>query len=165
MQSGLYVTLSAQVAIDRRLATIAANVASQSTPGYRAEEIRFKSLLSRAGDRPVAYSSAGESYILRRPGIAIKTDNPLDVSLQGEGWIALQTPAGTVYTRDGRMRMNPAGGLESMGGYPVLDAGNAPILLNPDDGPPIIAQDGMITQNAAQIGAIGLFSLDTGAKL
>jgi len=165
MQSGLYVTLSAQVAIDRRLATIAANVANQSTPGYRAEEVRFKSLLSRAGDRPVAYSSAGESYISRRPGIAIKTDNPLDVSVQGEGWIALQTPAGTVYTRDGRMRMNANGGLESIGGYPVLDAGNAPILLNPDDGPPTIAQDGMITQNAAQIGAIGLFSLDGAAKL
>ncbi|SFK78366.1 flagellar basal-body rod protein FlgF [Methylocapsa palsarum] len=165
MQSGLYVTLSAQIAIDRRLATIAANVANQSTPGYRAEEVRFKALLSRAGDRPVAFSSAGESYISRRQGIAIKTDNPLDVSVQGEGWIALQTPTGNVYTRDGRMRMNAAGGLESLTGYPVLDAGNAPILLNPDDGPPTIAQDGMITQNSAQIGAIGLFSLDADAKL
>ena len=59
MQSGLYVTLSAQVALDRRLTTIATNIANQSTPGYRAEEVDFKALVSRTGDTPVAYVSHG----------------------------------------------------------------------------------------------------------
>ncbi|MEJ0096436.1 MAG: flagellar basal-body rod protein FlgF [Methylocella sp.] len=165
MQSGLYVTLSAQVALDRRLTTIAANVANQSTPGYRAEEIEFKTLLSKAGDTPVAFASQGSSFISRRAGVPIKTDNPLDVAVQGEGWLALQTPDGTVYTKDGRMRMLETGALVSVDGFPVLDAGNTAILLAPDGGPPTIAQDGMITQNGHQIGAIGIFSPDASASL
>jgi flagellar hook-basal body protein len=148
MQSGLYVTLSAQVALDRRLTTIATNIANQSTPGYRAEEVDFKALVSRTGDTPVAYVSHGETYISRQPGVPIKTDNPLDVAVQGDGWLALQTPAGTAYTRDGRMRMQAGGALQSVDGYPVLDAGNSPIILNPDAGPVTIAQDGMITQSS-----------------
>lgn len=165
MQSGLYVTLSAQVALERRLTTIAANVANQSTPGYRAEEVEFKTLVSKAGDVPVAFASQGDTYISRRSGVPSKTDNPLDVAVQGDSWLALQTPAGTVYTRDGRMRMQESGALVSVDGYPVLDAGNTPILLEPDGGPVTIAQDGMITQNSHQIGAIGIFSFDPAAKL
>ena len=33
----------------------------------------------------------------------------------------------------------------------------------PPPGPPVIAADGMMTQNGAQVGAIGLFSIDPGA--
>jgi flagellar basal-body rod protein FlgF len=165
MQSGLYVTLSAQVALDRRLTTIATNVANQGTPGYRAEEIEFKTLVSKTGDTPVAFVSQSNSFISRSAGVPIKTDNPLDVAVQGEGWMALQSPDGTVYTRDGRMHMLEGGALVSVDGYPVLDAGNAAIMLSPDGGAPSIAQDGMITQNGHQIGAIGIFALDDGAKL
>jgi flagellar basal-body rod protein FlgF len=160
MQSGLYVALSGQVALDRRLTTIAANVANQGTPGYLAEEVDFKTTLSRVGERPVAYVSSGTSFLSMRRGIPIKTDNPLDVTVQGDAWIALKSPSGTVYTHDGRMRMQPSGGLVSVNGYPVLDAGNAPLQVDPEAGPISIAQDGMITQNQQQIGAIGLFFLD-----
>ncbi|HUI19686.1 MAG TPA: flagellar basal-body rod protein FlgF [Methylocella sp.] len=165
MQSGLYVTLSAQVALDRRLTTIATNIANQSTPGYRAEEVDFNALVSRAGDTPVAYVSRGETHISRNPGVPIKTDNPLDVAVQGDGWLALQTPAGVAYTRDGRMRMQPSGALQSVNGYPILDAGNSAITLDPEAGTVTIAQDGMITQGGQQIGAIGLFSLAANATL
>jgi len=165
MQSGLYVSLSAQAALERRLTTIAANVANQSTPGYRAEEVDFKAFVARAVGSSVAYVSPGETYISRRPGVPVKTDNPLDVAVQGDCWLALQSPSGTVYTRDGRMRMQPGGELQSVNGYAVLDAGNSPITLDPNGGPVIIAQDGMITQNGRQIGAIGLFRIDNNSKL
>jgi flagellar basal-body rod protein FlgF len=165
MQSGLYVALSGQVALERRLTTIAANVANQGTPGYRAEEVDFKTVLSRADSRPVAYVSSGTPYLSTRHGIPIKTDSPLDVTVQGDGWLALQAPSGTVYTRDGRMRMQPNGALVSVNGYAVLDAGSAPLKLDPEGGPISIAQDGMVTQNQQQIGAIGLFALDTAGTL
>jgi flagellar basal-body rod protein FlgF len=166
MQSGLYVTLSAQVALERRLTTLAANVANQSTPGYRAEEVVFNTLISRAGETPVAYVSPGDTYISRRPGVPIKTDNPLDVAVQGDCWLALRTKAGTVvYTRDGRMKMQPGGELQSINGFSVLDAGNSPIAIDPLGGPATIARDGMITQGGRQIGAIGLFLLANKSKL
>ena len=92
MQAGLYVTLSAQVALERRLTTIAANVANQSTPGYRAEEIDFKSLVSKAGSDPVAFVSQGQSFISRKAGVPIKTDNPLDVAVQEKDGSACRPP-------------------------------------------------------------------------
>ncbi len=42
----------------------------------------------------------------------------------------------------------------------MLDAGGAPILLDPNGGPPRIARDGTIFQGNRQIGAIGLFTID-----
>ena len=45
------------------------------------------------------------------------------------------------------MRMTPTGELQTLNGHPILDAGNAPILLDPNAGPPRIGRDGTITQN------------------
>ena len=165
MQSGLYVALSGQIALQRRLETIANNVANASTAGFRAEQVRFESVLSQVPLDPIAFASTGKSYLSRHPGELTRTDNPLDVAVEGDAWLAIQTPAGQVYTRDGRMRMTEAGDLQTLNGYPVLDVGGAPILLNPDAGPPDIARDGTITQNGQQIGALGLFRMNEQAVL
>lgn len=165
MQSSLYVGLSAQIAARWQLDSIANNVANANTTGFRADEIRFEQLISSAGDRNVSFASAGDTYVQRRSGSMVKSDNPLDVAISGDGWLALQTPNGTIYTRDGRMTMAENGLLQSVNGYSILDAGNAPIRLNPADGPVSISRDGMITQNGIQVGALGLFSIDQGAKL
>lgn len=165
MQSGLYVALSGQIALQRRLETIASNVANSSTAGFRAEQVKFESVLSQVPLEPVAFASSGATYLSRSPGELVRTDNPLDVAVEGDAWLAIQTPAGQVYTRDGRMRMNDAGDLLTLTGYPVLDVGGAPILLDPNGGPPQIARDGTITQNGMQVGAIGLFQIDEQAAL
>lgn len=165
MQSNFYVGLSAQLALQRRLETIAANVANASTAGYRAEEIKFETLLSQTPAEPVAFASTGESYLSRRSGELVKTGNLFDLAVEGDAWLAVETPAGQVYTRDGRMRMTEAGELQTLNGYAVLDVGGAPILLDPNAGPPRIARDGMITQGTRQVGAIGLFTIDEAAKL
>lgn len=165
MQSGLYVALSSQMSIQKRLETIANNVANASTPGFRREEVKFEAMLSNSSSESVAFASPGDSYIKRDPGQMIRTGNPLDVAVQGDAWFALQTPSGVVYTRDGRMQMTAEGELQSVAGYPILDAGGAAIQVNPNAGPIQISNDGMITQNDLQLGAIGLFTLDPTAKL
>jgi flagellar basal-body rod protein FlgF len=164
MPGSSHVAISAQITLERRLTTLALNVANMNTVGYRASGVSFHDIVSRTGADPVAFASTGKDYIARTSGPLTPTANPLDVAVQGEGWLAMQTPAGTVYTRDGRMRMLPGGALETVRGYPVLDAGNTPIILNPDAGPPTIAADGMITQGGQQVGAIGLFRIDPDAK-
>ncbi|MCX7899651.1 MAG: flagellar biosynthesis protein FlgF, partial [Methylocystis sp.] len=50
-------------------------------------------------------------------------------------------------------------------GFPVLDAGGAPITLNPTGGPPMIFRDGMINQGDSQVGALGLFEIDDSTPL
>jgi flagellar basal-body rod protein FlgF len=165
MQNGLYVSLSAQVALERRLETIANNVANMNTVGYRAEGVSFETELARAGSNNLAYVSSGSSYISRQNGSMTKTGDPFDVAVQGTGWIAISTPDGVAYTRDGRMRMSESGALETLNGNPVLDAGGAPILLNPQASAPTISGDGMIAQDGKQIGAVGLYTIDDDAKL
>jgi flagellar basal-body rod protein FlgF len=85
--------------------------------------------------------------------------------LNGDAWLSIQTPAGNVYTRDGRMRMLPTGELQTLNGYPILDVGGAPMLLSASAGEPQIARDGTITQGNRQIGALGLFTIPSEAKL
>jgi len=165
MQSSLYVSLSAQMALMRRLEAISNNVANSSTPGFRAEEVKFEQLISQTGLEPTSFASPGLTYLSRQSGEFIKTDSPFDVALNGDAWLAIQTPAGNVYTRDGRMRMMPTGELQTLTGYPILDVGGAPVLLDPNSGQPQIARDGTITQGTRQIGALGLFTIPDQAKL
>lgn len=165
MSSSLYVSLSAQVAFERRLNTVAHNVANMNTAGFRAEEVKFETLLSRAAQEDVAFASPGDSYVTRHAGPLNRTGNPLDVAVDGEGWLAIATPDGTAYTRDGRLRMTEAGELQSAAGYAILDPGGAAILLDPAGGEVHIGSDGMITQGTVQVGAIGLFAIPETAEL
>lgn len=165
MQSALYVSLSAQLATEKRLVSIANNIANMNTGGFRADEIKFEEVLSRAGASPVAFSSTGANFISRRAGAITKTDNPLDVAIQGEAFIAFSTPNGTAYTRDGRLKMAENGNLQTIDGFQVLDAGGAPIALAPDGGDATIGRDGSITQNNVAVGTLGLFTIPHDAKL
>jgi flagellar basal-body rod protein FlgF len=165
MQNGLYVSLSAQLSLERRLETIANNVANMNTVGFRGDGVHFASELAKAGDSAISYVSPGDSFISRQAGASVKTNNPFDVAIQGDGWMGIRTASGLAYTRDGRMRMSETGALETLVGNPVVDAGGAPIVLDPSGPTPTIGGDGMISQDGRQVGAIGLFSIDDQANL
>jgi flagellar basal-body rod protein FlgF len=160
MQAGLYVSLSGQMALDRRMATLANNIANVGTVGFRAEEMKFDTVLSTVSRAPTAFATAGESFISDRSGGFSKTGNPLDVAIQGKGWLAVQTPQGVAYTRDGRLQISDTGELQTLTGYQVLDSGLAPLQLDPALGEPRIARDGTISQKGATAGTLGLFTID-----
>ena len=90
MQNGFYLALSAQVALERRLETIADNVANMNTVGYRATGVSFEKEIARAGDARLSYVSSGSDFISRRLGGLVKTDNALDFAVQGDGWFGIQ---------------------------------------------------------------------------
>jgi flagellar basal-body rod protein FlgF len=165
MQTSLYVGLSGQMALQKRMDTLAHNIANAQTPGFRAETVNFRDILAKAGDESVAFVDSGREKLSTESGEIKKTDNPLDVAVRGEGWFGLSAPGGTVYTRDGRLLIDASGTLRSVRGYAVQDAGNAPITVDPSAGPISISQDGMLTQSGKQIGAIGLFRLPPDAQL
>ena len=165
MQPSLYVALSGQIALQRRLETIARNVSNVSTAGFRSEEVKFASILSRVPPDPASFASSKDTYISRRVGELVQTQDPFDVAVRGDAWLAIDVNGQTVYTRDGRLRMAPTGDLQTVNGYPVLDVGGAPITIDPNGGPPQIASDGTIMQKDRQLGALGLFTIPDDAKL
>jgi flagellar basal-body rod protein FlgF len=162
MRDSLYVALSSQIALERRLDTIADNVANASTIGFRATGVKFEDVVSGTGPKSVSFASSGKTYLSGAHGALTETGNPFDFAIQGDAWFAIETPAGTVMTRDGRFSMNENGELMSIEGYPVLDGGGAPIQLDPRNGPPKAGADGSLRQNDQLVGAIGLYNFDPG---
>lgn len=158
MQTGLYVALSSQVALEKRLATLADNVANAGTAGFRATSVNFKDIVNGLGPESVSFAAPGNASVDTRNGGLRETKSPFDFAVQGDAWFAIDTPAGTVVTRDGRFSMRETGELVTVEGYPVLDAGGAPLLLDPLAGPPEASADGSLRQNGRLIGAIGLYS-------
>ncbi len=163
MQSGLYVALSSQMALERRLTTLADNMANINTVGFRSTDVKFDEVMSSTQNdlnAKVAFVSQGNDYLSTRLGQLDNTGNPLDFAIKGDAWFAIDTPAGQVLTRDGRFSMTETGALVSTRGFPVLDPGGAPIQLDRTAGPPAVGADGVIHQDGSQVGTIGSFSSD-----
>lgn len=160
MDAASPVGLSGQVALARRLETIASNVANAGTAGYKAEAVTFATVVSRTQPFVTSFAFSGGPHVDMSSGAFKQTGNPLDVSVRGTGFLAISTPQGTAYTRDGRLQMLPTGDIVTLQGYPLLDEGGAPLTIDPDGGPPEITQDGTIRQNGRTMGALGVFELD-----
>jgi flagellar basal-body rod protein FlgF len=162
VQDGLYVALSSQIALERRLDTIADNVANSSTIGFRATGVKFEDVVSGLGDKSISFASSGDTYISNESGPLRETGNPFDFAIRGDAWFGIETPAGTVMTRDGRFTMNETGELVSIEGYRVLDAGGAPVQLDARNGAPTAGADGTLRQGDQLVGALGLYNFDPG---
>lgn len=162
MQSGLYVSLSSQLALERRLTTIADNMANANTVGFRATGVKFEDMVSGLGEDSVSFASTGETFLSGIAGPVSRTGNPFDFAVQGDAWFGIETPAGRIMTRDGRFTMLDTGELVTHEGHPVVDAGGAPLVLNPLGGAPEASRDGTLWQNGQPAGAIGLFAFDPG---
>lgn len=168
MQSALPVALSAQVTLQRRLDTVADNLANAATPGHLATKVRFEAAVERHGGPDVAFAREGDVYLSTARGAHRPTGAPLDFAVRGEAWFGIDTPAGTVLTRDGRFTMALDGALVTLEGHAVLGPGGAPVTLDPGGGAPIAGADGSLRQGegaeARIVGSIGLFEIDAGAE-
>lgn len=160
MQTGIYVGISAHMALERRMNTLADNIANATTTGFRATEVKFNQVVADTQTADVSFVSQGKEYISTRNGGMKHTGNMLDFAVKGDAWFSIETPSGQALTRDGRFTLTEAGDLVTINGYPVLDAGGAPIQLNGATGAPTASSDGVLYQNGQQVGAIGLFEAD-----
>jgi flagellar basal-body rod protein FlgF len=160
MQTGLYVSLSSQLALDRRLTTLADNVANSTTVGFRATEVKFNQVVSDQKVADVAFVSQGNEFLSTRAGGMTETGGTLDFAIKGDAWFQVETPSGPTLTRDGRFTLTDAGELVTLNGYAVLDAGGGPIQIDAANGPILLSADGQLNQNGQPIAALGLFSAD-----
>ncbi|EPX78034.1 flagellar basal-body rod protein FlgF [Salipiger mucosus DSM 16094] len=152
------------MALRRKLAVAANNMANANSAGFKSEHARFEEYLhgQGTGRDKVSFVIDKASYMDTRQGGLTQTSNPLDIALQGEGWLGYEGEGGqTVFGRDGRMSINAQGDLVTVDGSPVLSAGGAPIGIPMDAGTISISSDGVISdQGGNQIATIGVFSVD-----
>jgi flagellar basal-body rod protein FlgF len=152
MENALLVGLSRQTVLERQIDVIANNVANVNTAGYKADRTLFEEYLASGAhednfigrDRQVSYVQDRGTYQDTTQGAFEQTRNPLDVAVEGSGFLTVQTAAGERYTRDGGLQINGSGQLVTVGGDAVLGT-SGPIVFQPADHDINISPDGTVT--------------------
>jgi flagellar basal-body rod protein FlgF len=122
------------------------NLANISTTGFRADFEQSRSMGVYYGDgHPTrAYAMTESPRADFTSGAMVATNNPLDIAIQGDGFIAVQSPDGTeAYTRAGNMAVDATGMLRTANGLPVLGAAG-PINI-PENEKVQVGSDGIIS--------------------
>jgi len=151
-----------------RLDAVANNLANVDTDSYKREVAAFKAfpemLLRRMDDDGVyhiPFGSADAAPVIGKLGTGVElnelytsfvqgelkeTSSDFDIALDGRGFLAVATPYGERYTRNGSFILGKEGYLETKEGYPVLGE-NGPIRVKANNFK--IDPEGRIWINAA----------------
>jgi flagellar basal-body rod protein FlgF len=111
------------------------NMANLNTSGFKADFEQSRSMGVYYGDgQPTrAYALTESPRADFESGPMMTTGNPMDLAIQGEGFIAVQAPDGSeAYTRAGNLSVDSTGALRTAGGLPVI-GNSGPISLPPLD--------------------------------
>ena len=144
----LWVPLSGAIAQQRKVETIANNVANANTPGFKKDQLTFKEYIKtlekgyddidmpnkewapedfyRSYGAENAHVEVDASYTNFEQGQLSPTGNSMDLGLRGKGFIEVETPNGVRFTRRGILSMREDGTLITDQGFPVLKQATSP---------------------------------------
>jgi flagellar basal-body rod protein FlgF len=158
MENAQLIGLSRQIGLRRQMDVLANNIANLNTTGFKAEQIMFEEFVMPVArdrdfallDQELSFTQDWGTLLDVSPGAMIQTGNPLDLALQGEGFLAVATPGGERWTRNGSLQINADG------------------VLVTSDGHPVLGEDGEIrfgdTETEVSIDSTGSVSTNEGAK-
>ncbi len=126
MHKGIYIALSGAILKQKHMDIFAQNIANSTTSGYKKERISFKNYLIPV-DNKTSFATDGRSMSTISSiitdfskGTLLKTGNPLDVAINGEGFFVLENNR---YTRNGNFKINTDGYLVTHDDIKVLGSG------------------------------------------
>lgn len=143
MNLSLYSSATGMEAQQLRLDTIANNIANVNTTGFKTSKIEFQDILYQ-NPRPVGADAGtgnptptgielgnGAKVIstskMFTQGELTQTDAQMDLAIEGSGFLQIQRADGTTaYTRDGALKLGPAGEVITNNGMTVLGFGQIP---------------------------------------
>jgi flagellar basal body rod protein FlgG len=133
---------------------LANNLANSGTAGFKADR-EFYSLYQEA--LPVVE----RHWTDFAQGALLPTGNPLQLGLSGEGFFALNSPAGVVYTRNGEFRISKSNQLETAEGFTLRNTRDQgrPITVDPLQAVSV-ERDGVVRQGGQEIGQIEIAAVD-----
>ncbi len=165
MDSISYLTGNQMNGLTEQLDIIASNLANASTPGYKKMQGKFQSALNQA----MGSSDSTNEPQIHLPELAYKqidtsqgpvrtTGRPLDVAIQGRGFLVVDTLAGERYTRRGRLQVNADGELTDSAGNPF--AGSSGSIRIPDGAAQIaIGPNGEVVADGQSLGTLELVDI------
>lgn len=136
MEPALWVSKSGLEAQDKNIATIANNLANVNTTGFKKGRALFEDLIYQNLRQAGAQSSQSSQIptgINMGTGVHLvatekmfgqggiqSTQNPLDIAIEGRGFLTVLMPDGTqAFTRDGSLKTDSTGQLVTSNGYPI----------------------------------------------
>ena len=155
MENAQLIGLSRQIALQRQMDVVANNIANINTTGFKSEQLLFEEYMMpvardrdfAALDQPLSYTDDWTTIHDMAGGALVQTGNPLDVALQGEGFLAIETAAGERYTKSGSLAIDATGTLVDLNGNPVL-GNDGPIQFTAGETDIAIGEDGSISSSA-----------------
>ncbi|WP_213982638.1 flagellar hook-basal body complex protein [Sphingomonas sp. dw_22] len=167
MDISSYVLLSQEQALRRRLDVAANNLANMNTVGFKREQPVFREYVEKTDSavKPAKQTSFVLDYGAVHDiaaGAFQPTGNPLDVMIDGPGYLAVEAPDGTTaYTRAGFVKVLETGELATSGGQRILGEGGKPIIVAPEDaGKLSIGSDGTVSGASGPIGRLTVTVFD-----
>lgn len=179
MENAVLIGLSRQMALQREMDVVSNNIANINTNGFKADGAIFQEFLmpgARSGrfsgnDARLSFVQDRASWHDLSAGPVQQTGNPLDIAIDGNAYLAVQTPRGERYTRNGALQINAAGELVTSEGYRVLGDGG-PIVLQSLDRDISISADGTVAvregkdaKTSSQRGKLRLVGFDRPQQL
>ena len=164
MDNATYVGLSRQMTLRREMDIVANNIANSDTNGFKVESLMTKEVpgppaFTMQGPRPVKF--VGTDGVARDfgQGSLRRTDSPLDMAIEGQGFFKVTTKDGERYTRDGRFKTDSNGRLATQNGDVVADDGGGEITVDPQKpGEITVSPDGVVSQGTERIGKVGVYT-------
>jgi len=130
MDRMLYIAMSGAKQNMQALSVNANNLANAKTTGFKADLANARAMQAFGEGLPTRVFSmterAGQNF---DSGALMTTGRDLDIAIQGQGWLTVQTEDGSeAYTRNGQLKLNDNGALETSSGDLVI-GDNGPIFL------------------------------------
>jgi flagellar basal-body rod protein FlgG len=165
MVEGLFSAAAGMAAQQQRLDAISNDIANVDTDGYQASRLGFQDLLySPAGTPQGATVSTGAGAALRLMGTSQdqggmqKTGNPLDVMLDGPGFLQIRQANGTVgLTRNGALSIDNRRQLVTESGALLQPPITVPVGTTADQ--LAIRTDGTVRANGRVIGRLSIVTV------
>jgi flagellar basal-body rod protein FlgG len=175
MFSSLWIAKTGLDAQQTRMDVVSNNLANTNTTGFKRARAEFEDLTyqnrGQAGAQTTEQTQSPTGFMMGTgvrvvgtqkmfdQGGSQQTDNPLDVRIDGRGFVQVTLPDGTVgYTRDGSLKRDQDGQITTNDGYPL-----EPSITIPANASTVtIGKDGTVSvttaANAAsqQVGTIQL---------
>ncbi|MGH2914269.1 MAG: flagellar hook-basal body protein [Solirubrobacteraceae bacterium] len=172
MLQGLYAAAAGMEAQQNQFNAVSNDLANLNTPGYQAGQVGFEDLLySSAGPASsgtnVATGTGAASSVIGRSqaqGALQDTGNPLDVAIEGPGFIQVRRSNGSIgLTRNGTLQTNAQGELTDQLGNPLsppikLPAGATAADLQ-------IAPNGAVSARGVKLGQIAIVNVPAPDRL
>jgi len=158
MGNGIYSAVAGSTARMKELEVLSNNLAHTTTPGFKADDVRFEEVMS-GKKRQARFVEARETVPRMSQGSLRKTDNPMDVALAGKGFLVVDTPRGARLTRAGRFVVGADSILRTASGHSVRGVNGQPIRIPPmnertDHGPIVIDEIGQLTSGSDMLGQL-----------